>query len=259
MKRLIFSVYTDKLDPHSSASEYKKEQFRIYRDRIIQIQQGYAFYCNADYVLQTANISDYNLLQFEKLAFFQRAAERYDEVLYIDFDVLPMTKLNFFNKFDLNSICAYSFGRDMNKKDLLEAAKWNQFDPMNIYAKTCCKNAMLLMHDVIGNNELINTGVLGGNKNSIAKLNFLDNLDEMHETFHQALEDNIYPENITDNWFPNNEAFISYLIEKNEVPFTNIGLQWNFILDKFCPRITSACHFVHHVNKEFELSFNDVV
>ena len=70
-------------------------------------------------------------------------------------------------------------------------------------------------------------------------------------------EDNIYPEAISENWFPNNEAFISYLVEKNSVPFTNIGLQWNFILDKFCPKITAACHFVHHVNKEFELSFKD--
>jgi len=259
MKRLIFSIYTDKLDPHSSAPEYKRQQFNLYKDRIVQIQQGYAFYCNADYALQTTEILDYNLLQFEKLAFFQKAIERYDEVLYIDFDVLPVTKTNFFKKFDLDKICGYSFGRDMGKKDLIEAAKWDQFDPMNVYAKTCCKNAMLLIHDVVGNNELINTGVLAGNKRSIEKLNFVNNLDEMHSTFQVAKEDNLYPENISKNWFPNNEVFVSYLIEKNEVPFTNIGLQWNFILDKFCPKPTAGCHFLHHVNKQFELSFSNVV
>jgi len=251
MRRLIFSIYTDKLNPHTSASDYKKEQFRIYRDRIIEVQRGYAFLCNADYALQTTEISDYNLLQFEKLVLFQKAIQRYDEVLYIDFDVLPITKTNFFEKFDLNNICAYSFDRKLTKGQLID----NLIDPMNVYAKTCCKNAMLLIDDIVGSNELINTGVLAGNKKSIERLDFISNLEDMHKIYQQAKEDNVYPENITENWFPNNEAFISYLIEKNKVPFTNIGIQWNFILDKFCPKPTAGCHFLHHVNKEFELSF----
>ena len=234
-------------------SDFKRNQFKIYRDRIVDIHRGYAFHCNADYVLQTTEISDYNLLQFEKLILFQKAIEKYDEVLYIDFDVLPMTKINFFEKFDLNNICAYSFARKLTKGQLID----NLIDPMNVYAKTCCKNAMLLLDDIVGSSELINTGVLGGNTSSIKKLDFIGNLKDMHDTFKNAKEDNIYPEAISENWFPNNEAFISYLVEKNSVPFTNIGLQWNFILDKFCPKITAACHFVHHVNKEFELSFKD--
>lgn len=255
MKRLVFSIYTDGLNPHSSVDEYKRTQFRTYKQKIIDVQQGYAFYCNADYALHTTETTDYNLLQFEKLMLFQEAFARYDEVLYIDFDVLPVTNRNFFDSFDLNNVCAYSFGREMHRKDLIQAAMWDQFDPMNVYAKTCCKNAMLLIHDIVGNRELINTGVVGGNKRVAEQLDFKRNVTEFNKIFQEALVDNIYPENITKNWFRNNEVFMSYLVEKNEVPFTNVGIQWNFILDKFCPKPTAGCHFIHHVNKQFELSF----
>lgn len=259
MKRLVFSIYTDGLNPHSSVDEYKRTQFRMYKQKIIDVQQGYAFYCNADYALHTTETTDYNLLQFEKLMLFQEAFGRYDEVLYIDFDLLPITNKNFFDNFDLNKLCAYSFGRPLDKEQLLDSLKWDQFDPMNVYAKTCCKNAMLLIHGIGGNNELINTGVVAGNKKVAEQLDFKGNVKEFNEIFQEALSDNIFPENIFKNWFPNNEVFISYLVEKNNIPFTNIGIQWNFILDKFCPKPTAGCHFLHHVNKQFELSFSNVV
>jgi len=257
-KRLIFTIYSADVKEHKSANEYKRAQFAKYKDQIITAQSKYADNVGADYKVIDPNCDQYNEIQFIKLYKLDEFAHEYDEVLYLDFDIVPNTIVNFFEFFNLNTICAYSFGRIPNKKELIAAARWDQFDPMNVYIKTSCKNAMLLLHDIIGNDELINTGVVGGNSSVIKKMGFKSNMWEMSETFAEACTDNLYPPNIASHWFPNNEAFISYLIEKNNIPFTNIGLPWNFILDQFCPNYSSAAHFIHHVNKEFGLSFPNV-
>jgi len=257
-KRLIFTIYSDNVQEHVSANEYKRNQFAKYKNHIITAQSKYAELVNADYKVIDPKSDQYNEIQFIKLYKLDEFADAYDEILYLDFDVVPNTTVNFFTAFDLNTICAYSFGRIPNKKQLIEAARWDQFDPMNVYIKTSCKNAMLLLHDVIGSDELINTGVVSGNSKVIKELDFKANMREMNEIFAEACFDNIYPQNIHSHWIPNNEAFISYLIEINKVPFTNIGLAWNFILDKFSPNYSDVGHFIHHVNKEFELSFPNV-
>ena len=243
------------MEEHKSANAHKRSQFAKYKDQIINAQGEYANKIDADYRVVDPQSDQYNEIQFIKLYKLDEFADEYEEVLYLDFDVVPNTIVNFFTAFDLNTICAYSFGRTQNKKQLIEAALWDQFDPMNVYIKTSCKNAMLLLHDIIGNNELINTGVVGGNSKVIKELSFKKNMSEMQRAFVEACSDNIYPDNIHSHWFPNNEVFISYLIEKNNISFTNIGLPWNFILDKFAPNYSAAAHFIHHVNKEFELSF----
>ena len=56
------------------------------------------------------------------------------------------------------------------------------------------------------------------------------------------------------NFYYNNEVYISYLIEKEEIPHTDLSISWNFILDGYQRRPTAAGYFIHHVNKEFELS-----
>ena len=79
----------------------------------------------------------------------------------------------------------------------------------------------------------------------------------LNNKFNEAMIDNLYPEEINRWWKPNNEVYISYLIEKNNVPFTNIGMPWNFMLDDYAPKPSAAAHMLHHVRKEFGLSFND--
>ena len=110
---------------------------------------------------------------------------------------------------------------------------------------------MLLLHDITGNNLVANTGVLIYNKN--AELNFTEQLEEIHKTFIEACEDNLYPKEISNSWKPNNEVFYSYLIEKNKIPYDNIGLQWNFILDADNTEYSPSAHMIHQVNKDFKI------
>ena len=256
MKRIVYSIFTENLDPgHKSSSDFKLSQFKKYKPQLMKAQRDYAKLCGASYMLFETRLTNYDEIQFDKLLLLEELANDYDEVLYLDFDVVPVTKLNFFDVWDLNTICAYNIEQNMDRDTLNDKLTCDGFDSMNMYTKTCAKNAMLGLDGISGSKGVINTGVVGGNKESISKLNFTKHLEEMKNILQEAIKDNFYPEGIYKHWKDNNEIFITYLIERYGVPFTNIGLAWNFLLDHNHPDISAGGHFIHHVNKEFDKSF----
>ena len=242
-KRLIFSLYTDKVDPHTSATDQKKQSFAEYKDRIKTVQQDYAKICNADYTLFNTTNTSYIDIQFEKLFKLEEMVQEYDEVLYLDFDVIPYTKVNFFDMFDLNTLCVYS-----SPTELLKKPEWHPMDP---YVKMSCKKAMLLIEDIVGTSEIFNTGVTALNKRSASLLRFKDRFTEYKESFKLAQEDNLYPFEMSSIWQLNNEVYASYIVEKYNIPTTNIGMPWNFIVDYGMPIPSAGAYFHHCVNKNF--------
>ena len=255
MKRIIYSLYTDNVLEHSSVPDYKRNQFKKYKNNIIDAQKQYASYCNADYELFNTDCCDYDLIQFRKIFLLEELCKKYDEVVYFDFDVVPQTTKSIFDSFDLNNICAYGIVKKPTSDQMYSRLKNDSWHKMDMYGKTCAKKAMLLLDDINGNDEMINTGVIAANKKSIQALNFSERFLECRNKFEEAKEDNVYPEEINKSWIHNNEVYISYIIEKYSVPYTNIGIQWNFILDQSCPIPSAAAFILHHVNKQFNISF----
>ena len=254
MKRIIYSIYTNNLDPHSSAPDHKRSQFEKWKSEIEESQKQYALLCGADYCLHTTETTCYNNIQFEKLIKLEEYAKDYDEILYLDFDVVPHTKVNYFEYHDMSHLTGHALDRTPDLNQFSKIVR-NGLHNQNMFAKTCAKNAMLLLDSIKGNSLIINTGVIGCNKNIAYEIDFLNRLSFLHETLDEAKEDNLYPKEISDGFFHNNEVYISYIVERFNIPFTNIGMPWNFILDGYCGTPSSAAHLVHHVNKEFELSF----
>ena len=71
----------------------------------------------------------------------------------------------------------------------------------------------------------------------------------------KAKYDNIYSKKVQELIKPNNEVFFSYLIEKNNIPITNINKNWNFIVDDYKSGLTNVwkeISFLHVINKDFE-------
>lgn len=256
MKRIIFSIFTDELNKHTSVSDYKRQQFLKYKDRIIAAHKSYAMQCNADYELLTSIETDYDELQFNKLIKLEELSDSYDEIVYIDFDVVPQNDKSIFDSFDLNNICAYSIPSPVPFDELRFRMQDDNWHKMDMYTKTCAKNAMLLLDDINGSDNCINTGVVAANKKSIEVLRFSENLIHCKNKLDLAIADNLYPKEIHNRWIYNNEVFVSYLIERYNIPYVDIGIQWNFILDHISPQPSAAAYLIHHVNKEFELSFN---
>lgn len=247
MKKLIFSVWNDLTESHPSATDEKLQAFHTYKKELISRQTKYAKLCGADYEIFSSNKKTYPDTQFFKIMKCEELCEVYDKIVYLDLDVIPKTSNNIFDDFNFG---AYFLECQPNKYFRSDIEN-NTIDEMDMYSKMCCKNAMLLLHDITGNNLVANTGVLIYNKN--AELNFTEQLEEIHKTFIEACEDNLYPKEISNSWKPNNEVFYSYLIEKNKIPYDNIGLQWNFILDANNTEYSPSAHMIHQVNKDFKI------
>jgi len=256
MKRIIYSIYTNNLDPHTSATDFKKLQFEKYKNKLEQSQKKYAKLCNADYVLHKTSTVNYNNVQFEKLLLLEKHAQDYDEILYLDFDVVPISKVNYFEFHDMNKLTCHGLNRKPKTKDLRQILLSEKpAHQQNMYIKTCAKNAMLSLSGINGNDLLINTGVVGCNKNVAYEINFSDKKNILYDVLEEAIEDNLYPDEISDAFFHNNEVYLSYIVEKYDIPYADIGMPWNFILDGYCKKPSAAAHLLHHVNKEFEISF----
>ena len=77
----------------------------------------------------------------------------------------------------------------------------------------------------------------------------------MIDLIDKAKYDNIYSKKVQELIKPNNEVFFSYLIEKNNIPITNINKNWNFIVDDYKSGLTNVwkeISFLHVINKDFE-------
>tara|TARA_Y100001958_G_C21180987_1_gene510855 strand:- start:560 stop:1339 length:780 start_codon:yes stop_codon:yes gene_type:complete len=258
MKRIVYSIYTNNIEDHTSTSAFKRSQFEKYKIQLEKRQEKYANICDAQYKLFKATNTNFIDIQFEKLILFTELAKEYDEVLYLDFDVIPITNKIFFDSFNLNKISGYKLDRVTDIMHKIEKKiKYNTFNKMNMFCKTCCKKAMLLLKDVDSDNYIFNTGVFAGNKKSIKELNFISRLKETKDVYKEALTDNLYPKEINKWWNPNNEVFVSYMIEKFNVPYNNIGLQWNFILDNWNPKPSASGYLLHYIKKEFNLTFDE--
>ena len=86
------------------------------------------------------------------------------------------------------------------------------------------------------------TGVFGMNRKSRDMLKFSKRKHSIKKKY--------------SDYTPNNEVYMSYLIEKYKVPYTEIGMRWNFILDNTIKNHSAACYFVHQVNKNFKEVLN---
>ena len=191
------------------------KSWTVYKDLIINKQKLYAQQCGAEYCHFVVDY-DFTDLMFFKIQKAEELVEQYDKVLYLDCDVVPNTDVSFFDSHDFNKVCLH---RTL-KPD------WKIYH----------KQMMLHVENIKGNNLICNTGVFGLSKKSSDALMFSDRLNEAKE-----LSDVV-----------NNEICISYMIERYNVPLKDIGMQWNFILDKNFNVETDACYFVHHSNKEFQ-------
>ena len=83
----------------------------------------------------------------------------------------------------------------------------------------------------------------------------IKNIDESeYHNRKEAIEDNLYPKEMSQSWVKNNEVYFSYILERYKIKFNNIGIQWNYILDNLIFKPTAAAHLIHQVNKDFHVS-----
>ena len=262
MKRVIYSMYQPNIPKVGfSVDNYKQDQFEKYKDRLIKCKQEYADLCDADFFMHFPELSDYTALQYEKIRLLEEYAESYDEVLYLDFDVIPAhSSRNMFECVDLSKINMHPFKREIKPYQLRTALtdkNVEYFDDQTMFVKICAKKTMLMLEDVSSNDLCYNTGVICAGSEVIKSIKFIDKLDEMKELLDESKEDSLYPETITKHFSYNNEVFMSYIIERYNIPHVNLAMNWNYIIDDRMELSFGGYDLLHMVSKNFELKFGE--
>ena len=280
MKRVIYSLYVDVPEKeHYGPSKFKydtlkkaKETRNSFKDnykRLIAIKREYAKAIGVSFKMyeydkqyQTfeknllkdfPELTGYEVINFYKIHLLYELAKKYDEILYLDFDAVPVTKDSFFEVWDLqNHIAVYNNNTMINKQD-------RTIDKMihgirSPTAKYFNCQAMLITTNNNPNNDVINTGIIGASKEQILKLDFFgDFKDTMYLMTKLKIEglDELYPQNIIDMFRYDNETIFSYKKNVNKVAIQWLDRRWHYFFDTqfYIPKETKI---VHTVNKDFD-------
>jgi hypothetical protein len=279
MKRAIYSIYIDvPAKEHYGKSKHRNDTparakitvnaFKKHYKRLIESKRKYASTIGATFVMfendkryQTfeknlrkdfPELTGYEIVNFYKIHLLYVLAKKYDEILYLDFDAIPVTKDSFFDVWDIqNNIAVYNNNTMINKKMVpLDEVKYGIRSPSAKYYNT---QAMLIDKELDPNNDVINTGIIGASKEQILKLDFFggfkDTIDLMTKL--RNSKPDLYPQNIIDMFRYDNETIFSYKVRMNSVNVQWLDKRWHYFFDKqfYVPKETKI---VHTVNKDFD-------
>lgn len=275
MKRVIYSVYVN-VPPKEHFGNSKNQHdtvdkanvtinaFEKHYDRLVECKLTYAEYCESEFIMFTDDeqyrqfkrnflldfpeLTEYEVINFYKIHLLTDLARKYDEILYLDFDVVPLTDEVFFDVWDLsNGICVYN-----NNKQVIRNRNVSH-SIRSPSAKYFNCQAMLLDGGYNPRNDVINTGIIGARKEDIISLDyfgkFKDTIDLMTKL--RTEKNDLYPQNIIDMFRYDNETIFSYKKEINNINVQWLDDKWHYFFDKqgYIPRET---RFVHAICKDFD-------
>ena len=275
MKRVIYSLYVN-VPPREHFGNSKNQHdtvdkanvtinaFEKHYDRLIDCKLTYAEYCESEFImfkedkryrefkrnflLDFPELTEYEVINFYKIHLLTDLAKEYDEVLYLDFDVVPLTDEVFFDVWDLSKgICVYN-----NNKQVVKNRNVNH-SIRSPSAKYFNCQAMLLDGNHSSKNDVINTGIIGATKEDIINLDYFGKFRDTIDLMTKLREDTsgLYPQNIIDMFRYDNETIFSYKKEINNINIQWLDDRWHYFFDKqnYIPRDT---RIVHAICKDFD-------
>lgn len=286
MKRVIFSLYIDipedELDqqpPHFNSTISKtlhtKQEFAKHYDWLLQRQKDYCAINDIDYKLYVNDekfkeyklefeitypqITSYNIVNFYKIQCLYDLLKEYDEVLYLDFDVIPVAPYNFFDHWDLDKgICILSGTQPTQNKIALEVDKiikekiklHSNRSPIAKYWNT---HAMLAENNLDTSNcDVFNTGIIGINKKYSDLLNYFNKFSDIIEYMdYLKNEELMYPSYIQNLFGYDNETIWAYKMLSQNIQHQSLGDRWHYFMDKWS-YIPDTAIFVHCIKKDFD-------
>ena len=106
------------------------------------------------------------------------------------------------------------------------------------------KKAMLALDNKFDTDYLIvNTAILGGNSNAIKQLQYTEKLDVLLDIVDKVKKEKLLGEEISKMFFPNNEVFFHYLLDKHNINWFNLPKEWHTYVmpaDKHTKQLKSA-------------------
>jgi len=269
MKRVIFTTFDD-ID-HSVQSgfdslnaEFTQSQddantllVEEYFDRLILNKKEYADKIGVEFIFYHNEMKDFDIdagMEFTKVNLWKHhlmanLAEEYDEVMYVDMDVLFNTDLNVFQEHDLSKgIHVKDNDEDVTHKDKDEFQLW-EIGLRSPILKYFITKDLLDGKD----NHVMNTGILIGQSQHIKQIKFIERTKEAIEKIDALKKE---PHSINKLYYPNNESIFSYIMEQYNIPYVILDEMWHNRYDDK-PKVGLEGHCIHFISKQFNRFFND--
>ena len=282
MKRIIYSFYIDILkdeldlfDKHilkegQAPINYRtKNAFRENYQKLISCKEWYAreigvpfklFEYDTDFMLYKDKLqkdypylTTYNVVNFYKIHLLYKLAQEYDEILYLDFDVVPMINENFFEKWDLSKGIAI---KDNNSQIIMMDDVTNRSQTIRSpTAKYYNGQALLVDSGHNPKHKVVNTGIIGASKKHLDQLAYFDNFTADLKRMSDVKEHHdMYPEKIRQFFGWDNETLWGVKQVENNVPVQWLDDIWHYHFHSqgFIPKEIVMCHVI---NKDFETTW----
>ena len=276
MKRVIYSLYVDvPATEHYGQSKQKSDTvakaqitvkaFKKHYKRLIDSKRKYANRIGAGFIMfendkqyktyeknlrkDFPELTGYEIVNFYKIHLLYHLAKKYDEILYLDFDAVPVTTDSFFDIWDIqNHIAVY------NQNHMIVKNREVKQSIRSPSAKYFNCQAMLIEKSLDPRNDVINTAIIGASKKQILKLDFFGGFKDTIDLMTKLRTDKsgLYPQNILDMFRYDNETIFSYKVNVNKVGIQWLDRRWHYFLDTqhFVPKETKI---VHCVCKDFDI------
>ena len=209
-------------------------------------------------------ITTYNIVNFYKIHLLYELAKEYDEILYIDFDVVPVTKDNFFKVWDVTNKGVAIKNNDKSVKitdvqdlryfrEIFTKKKKMLHSNRSPTAKFWNAKALLQLEGHSGINNVYNTGIIGISKGQCKKLDYWGDFDYVIEMMEELKteQDGMWPASIQNLFGYDNETIWSFKAEINRVEKQWLDRSWHNFMDTI-DTIPSHAKFVHVINKHFD-------
>jgi len=284
MKNVIYSFYTD-IEDNSlrnnshfygdkiSKAEKTKSQFIKYKNRLLNSKKDYAKMCDADFIFfDDIPDKDFDSINFYKHKLMEDLIKDYDNILYLDFDVIPNTNESFFKVHDMTKINVHAvnstkkntwsnetqyfwkrheIGKTSNigtkEKPIMMTPNRiikMHFDKYHMYCKALCKLSMLSIDNIFSNDyHIANTGIVGGSSESLSQIKMTERMNEIKKVFNNAIVECPFDEAYTKHFFINNEVFFSYILDRYNLNWYNLSFEWH--------------HYHYHMPNEHKIYYKN--
>jgi hypothetical protein len=224
MDNLIFSIL---IKPSDHISNKKQKYFNREKD-LTNIKRDYAEYCGADYTVfgdddmyksfcrdlkakyKTTKFTDRELINFYKFKLLDVNSGMYDNVLYLDFDViLGDIKSNVFTQF--------------NMQDDFVVCRMKADNRLGWWDKGKTETGYKILDKSYKDHWHFNTGIMGASKRVMTQLDFFSYLPSGLEKL-DVLYEKGWP-----NLGYDNELMMSYVAEQTDVNWCHLDYdgQWH--------------------------------
>jgi len=285
-KKIIFSIYIDipedRLDNPGGydwkTGEQKttdkslkvKNSFAEYSNELESRQRAYAETIGSHYVLheydqeylnfcqmfkgEFPQISEYDIVNFYKHWLMKVHAENYDQVCYLDFDVIPNTNEDIFEAHDNDKFACAEQNDD---------AFWGKNCKADAY-NTCIRNpaskywnchAMLMEEGFDPDTDVFNTAIMIATAEQIKKLDYFGDFKEVLNLMTELKNDeySMYPFQIQRIFNYDNETVFAYKRVINGIEVDYIDELWHNRLTRAHHDINPEAKMYHVIHKRFDL------